>query len=42
MKLFGWYMWKYKIKESFDEILESPIKKWNAQGDNKIKSNVAT
>ena len=35
-------MKKYKIKGSFDEILESPIKKWNAQGDNKIKSNVAT
>ena len=42
MKLFGWYMWKYKIKESFDEILESPIKKWNAQGDNKIESKVST
>ena len=35
-------MQKYKIRESFDEILESPIKNWNAQGDNKIKSNVAT
>ena len=42
MKLFGWYMQKYKIKECFDEILESPIKNWNAQGDDKTKSNVAT